>query len=123
MHKHARNPRGRKACPPAALAGNPVASFSRRPVLARRGKGGLDRATVIPEAARGALRAHLGRVKTLHERDLAQGRGRVDLPDGLATKYAERGPCPGRGNGYFPPAAPTGTRPAAWSGGTICTRR
>ena len=61
--------------------------LDRGELVVRRGKGGLDRATVLPETARGALRAHLGRVKTLHERDLAQGRGRVELPDGLATKY------------------------------------
>jgi len=38
------------------------------------------------------LREHLGRVRLLHEKDLAEGTGRVVLPDALVQKYpnAER---------------------------------
>jgi integron integrase len=57
----------------------------------RRGKGGKDRHTVIPQAAQGPLRIQLERVKALHERDLAAGAGWVELPGGLAAKYPRAG--------------------------------
>ncbi len=58
-----------------------------RQLMIRRGKTGKDRVTVLPEAARGPLRCHLEKVKALHDRDLAIGRGWVDLPGGLNAKY------------------------------------
>ena len=61
--------------------------LERGEVLVRRGKGGKDRVSVIPRTAREALREQLRRVKVLHDRDLADGRGRVELPGGLAAKY------------------------------------
>lgn len=42
---------------------------------------------MLPERLRDPLRAHLERVRALHERDLAAGRGRVRLPDALERKY------------------------------------
>ena len=39
-------------------------------ILIRRGKGGKDRVTVLPDALRAPLREHLRRVRLLHERDL-----------------------------------------------------
>jgi integrase len=53
----------------------------------RRGKGGKDRVTVVPQAARRPLREHLERVRTLHVRDLAAGAGWVQLPGRLDAKY------------------------------------
>lgn len=53
----------------------------------RRGKGARDRVTVLPEAVRAPLAAHLERVRGLHERDLAEGAGYVALPDALDRKY------------------------------------
>ena len=53
----------------------------------RDGKGGKDRITVLPAAVIEPLQAHLVRVKALHERDLAQGYGDVELPDALMRKY------------------------------------
>src|SRR5262249_26899375 len=56
-------------------------------IMVREGKGDKDRVTVLPEALRRELAAHLTRVKLLHELDLAQGFGRVFLPHALARKY------------------------------------
>src|SRR5262249_348574 len=54
--------------------------WERGEVLVRHGKGGKDRRTMLPTAAREALAAHLKRVRELHGRDLARGLGRVELP-------------------------------------------
>ncbi len=53
----------------------------------RDGKGFKDRITMLPEAVKGPLAIHLERVKRLHQRDLADGYGRVALPYALARKY------------------------------------
>ena len=45
--------------------------------------------TVLPVSLRGALEAHLVRVKQWHEGDLAAGYGRVWLPEALSRKYPE----------------------------------
>ena len=60
--------------------------FERREIVVRDGKGGRDRVTMLPERLVGLLRAHLDRVRALHERDLAEGFGEVWLPDALAGK-------------------------------------
>lgn len=65
--------------------------FERREIIVREGKGGKDRATVLPENLILPLKAHLERVKALHERDLAAGFGDVYLPDALARKYPKAG--------------------------------
>lgn len=61
--------------------------FARGEITIRRGKGGKDRVTVLPERLRGVLAAHLEDVKALHEKDLAKGAGRVVLPSGLVRKF------------------------------------
>ena len=55
-------------------------------IRVRRGKGGKDRVTMLPESARAAIEAHLARVRTLHDRDRARGRGRVAIPTALDRK-------------------------------------
>jgi integrase len=60
------------------------ADFERREITVRDGKGGRDRRTMLPERLIEPLRTHLGRVKGLHERDLAEGFGEVYLPFALA---------------------------------------
>ena len=55
-------------------------------IRVRRGKGGKDRGTMWPESARAAMEVHLARVRTLHDRDRARGRGRVALPTALDRK-------------------------------------
>jgi integron integrase len=61
--------------------------FSRNEILVRNGKGGKDRVTMLPESLKEPIRDHLRRVKKIHERDLAEGWGRVSLPDALDRKY------------------------------------
>jgi integron integrase len=61
--------------------------FGRGEVVIRRAKGVKDRVTVMPERIRGALAAHLEWVKVLHEKDLANGGGRVALPTALIRKF------------------------------------
>ena len=60
--------------------------FERREILVRDGKGGKDRVTMLPDRLVVPLRAHLDRVRALHERDLEEGFGEVYLPDALAEK-------------------------------------
>lgn len=61
--------------------------FSRREIIVREGKGNKDRVTVLPENLILPLKAHLEKVRALHERDLEAGYGAVYLPDALAAKY------------------------------------
>jgi transposase len=61
--------------------------FEQHVILVRDGKGEKDRVTTLPEALVPELRAHLDRVKQLHDADLAAGNGRVYLPYALAEKY------------------------------------
>ncbi len=66
--------------------------FISKQIILRDAKGGKDRVTVLPEKIICPLQEHLKKVKQLHEKDLADGLGRVYLPDALARKYpnAER---------------------------------
>lgn len=61
--------------------------FERREIIVREAKGSKDRVTVLPENLILPLKAHLDKVRALHERDLAAGFGEVQLPDALAVKY------------------------------------
>jgi len=56
-------------------------------IVVREGKGDKDRVTVLPESLCDELQTHLARVRLLHEKDLAEGFGRVYLPHALARKY------------------------------------
>jgi len=56
-------------------------------ITIRDGKGFKDRLTMLPEAVKAPLREHLARVRRIHQRDLADGYGRVGLPYALARKY------------------------------------
>jgi integron integrase len=61
--------------------------FSRNEILVRDGKGAKDRITMLPESLKRPLQDHLKKVKTVHDRDLTDGWGRVLLPDALDRKY------------------------------------
>jgi integron integrase len=65
--------------------------FDRRQLLVRSGKGDRDRVTVLPEAAREPLRAHLEAVRHQHAADMRIGAGWVELPSALATKLPSAG--------------------------------
>jgi integron integrase len=61
--------------------------FSRQELTVRDGKGGKDRRTLLPRGVAEQLRSHLQDVRRIHQRDLADGWGRVQLPHALARKY------------------------------------
>jgi integron integrase len=61
--------------------------LARRTILARNGKGGKDRITVLPERLVQPLRVHLWNTQELHARDLRAGFGAVWLPPALERKY------------------------------------
>ena len=61
--------------------------FSLHQITIRAGKGGKDRVTVLPQLLVVPLQEHLIRVQRLHQNDLSEGFGAVDLPYALAQKY------------------------------------
>jgi integron integrase len=63
--------------------------FSRGEPTVREGKGNKDRVTMLPMAVRQGLQRQLDEARQLHQRDLAEGYGRVWLPDALARKYPQ----------------------------------
>ncbi len=61
--------------------------FNQNQITVRDGKGDKDRVTMFPESVKKPLTEHLNKVKKIHESDIANGFGRVLLPDALARKY------------------------------------
>lgn len=61
--------------------------FSRNQVFVRDGKGRHDRMTMLPQSLKAPLEQHLEGVRRIHEQDLADGFGRVALPDAIQRKY------------------------------------
>lgn len=61
--------------------------FARKEILIRDGKGFKDRVTMLPVSVIAPLKAHLERVKSLHEQDLHAGYGAVYMPNALDKKY------------------------------------
>ena len=61
--------------------------FETHTVVVRDGKGEQDRVTMLPQKLKEPLRAHLERVRKIHERDTSEGWGRVVLPYALDRKY------------------------------------
>lgn len=61
--------------------------FARNEITVRDGKGGKDRVTMLPESLKKPLQEHLLKVKSTHQKDLASGWGRVQLPEALERKY------------------------------------
>jgi integron integrase len=62
--------------------------FGLNQITIRAGKGDKDRLTVLPDAVKGPLTAHLEGVKSQHDADVTCGNGRVYLPEALGVKYA-----------------------------------
>jgi integron integrase len=60
--------------------------FGAHELVVRRGKGGRDRVTMLPDAAHPILERQLASVRRLHERDLAAGGGRAPLPGAYERK-------------------------------------
>lgn len=65
---------------------------TQRQISVRNGKGQIDRVTIMARSIIDPLQRHLRHVKLVHENDLAQGYGQVDVPDALREIYphAER---------------------------------
>ena len=61
--------------------------FNHRSIYVRDGKGGKDRVVTLAEELIVPLQRHLQSVRTIHERDLEEGFGRVYLPYALERKY------------------------------------
>jgi integron integrase len=61
--------------------------FERNQIVVREGKGDKDRVTMLPDKLKLELQRHLERVRLLHEKDMAEGLGRVYLPHALDRKY------------------------------------
>lgn len=61
--------------------------FARNEITVRSGKGAKDRVTMLPAALKPALTEQLDRAAALHDRDLADGWGKVVLPSALDRKY------------------------------------
>ena len=59
----------------------------RNEILVRDGKGDKDRITMLLVSLKTPLLEHLKKVKNIHERDLAEGWGRVQLLNALDRKY------------------------------------
>ncbi|MCL4870183.1 MAG: integron integrase [Anaerolineae bacterium] len=54
--------------------------FNQQQIMVRTGKGGKDRVTMLPTKAIPALRAQLAEAQAIHQMDLQEGFGRVELP-------------------------------------------
>ena len=61
--------------------------FARGEILIRDGKGFKDRVTMLPIKLIAPLKAHLEKIKAMHDADLGNGFGSVYLPYALAKKY------------------------------------
>lgn len=61
--------------------------FDNRQIIVQRGKGEKDRRTILPEKLVDALTEQLIIRKRIHEKDILQGYGIVNLPDAIRKKY------------------------------------
>ena len=61
--------------------------FQTNQIVVREGKGNKDRMTMLPTVVKDRLASHLESVQLLHHEDVAQGFGKVYLPDALQRKY------------------------------------
>jgi len=65
--------------------------FENHQIIVRDGKGGKDRATVLPKTVREDLQFHLKKVRKLFKQDLAEVHADVYMPHALARKYTGTG--------------------------------
>lgn len=61
--------------------------FSRNEIMVRDGKGAEDRITMLHEFLKKTLCDHLQSVKSIHDKDITDGWGRLLLPGALDRKY------------------------------------
>ena len=60
--------------------------FDRNEITIRYGKGGKDRQVMLPKCLISKLKKHIAEVKEIHEKDLADGWGQVQLHNGKSSK-------------------------------------
>ena len=65
--------------------------FGRGTIIVREGKGGKDRAVMLPQRLIPGLRGQLARARILWAADQEAGRGGVAMPDALDRKYPRAG--------------------------------
>ncbi|WP_347273134.1 hypothetical protein [Candidatus Kuenenia sp.] len=61
--------------------------FTRNEIPVCNGKGAKYWKTMLPELLKKPLQDHMLKARTVHERDLAEGWGWVQMPDALDRKY------------------------------------
>lgn len=61
--------------------------FESNNIIVREGKGGKDRATLLPSNLVDELKLQINKVKALHAQDIQDGFGEVYMPNALARKY------------------------------------
>ena len=61
--------------------------FIYKQILVRSGKGGKDRYTILPNNVKKSLQEHIQKAQELHEKDLKDGYGSVNLPNAIQRKY------------------------------------
>jgi integron integrase len=65
--------------------------LERGELIVREGKGGKDRATMLPAALKSSLCGHLDRLRAWYEEERRRARPGVSLPFALARKYPDAG--------------------------------
>lgn len=63
--------------------------FDRSVIIVRQGKGNKDRVVMLPRSLAGDLRAQVAQARWLWEADRAAGRGGVEVPDALESKFPQ----------------------------------
>lgn len=61
--------------------------FETNEITVRESKGDKDRRTMLPEGVHDELKSQLDFARTLHENDLRDGFGEIEMPHALARKY------------------------------------
>ena len=69
--------------------------FARNEICVRDGKGAKDRRVPLPAKLRQPLETAIARARQLHQRDVEEGYGVMQLPYALACKYPSAGREPG----------------------------
>ena len=64
--------------------------FDRRSIVVRESKGRKDRITVLADSLFADIRRAIARVEAIHEQDIAEGFGEVQMPYALDRKYPEQ---------------------------------
>jgi len=61
--------------------------FDRNEIIIRHGKGDKDGRAMLPQSLIAKLKNQIANVKIIHQKDIADGWGSVELPNKLAQKY------------------------------------